>query len=179
MGVNIWNITKRRGMSAFSKATCAFHRWTLQYQGEHSLMTMHNLQCQHPVLKPRLAARLRWGKGTCDASEHMPIRTQRRYWFKCFLWRQRAHFTLKHHGTGEKISTDDNTSRENLFCGAPKYAFCGAWVVLHRIFATKISILWRTSTCATEIRNSVAHQDLMRHRIKEFCGAFCLGAPQN
>jgi hypothetical protein len=50
-----------------------------------------------------------------------------------------------------------DTSRENLFCGAPKYAFCGAWVVLHRIFATKISFLWRTSTCATEIRNSVAH----------------------
>jgi hypothetical protein len=71
------------------------------------------------------------------------------------------------------------TSRENLFCGAPKYAFCGAWVVLHRIFTTKISILWRTSTCATEIRNSVVHQDLMRHRIREFCGALWLGAPQN
>jgi hypothetical protein len=48
------------------------------------------------------------------------------------------------------------TSRENLFCGA--------WVVHHRIFATKISILWRTSTCATEIRNYVAHQAIMRHR---------------
>jgi hypothetical protein len=59
-----------------------------------------------------------------------------------------------------------DTSRENLFCGAPIYAFCGAWVVLHRIFATKISFLWRTSTCATEFLNSVAHQALMRHRIK-------------
>jgi hypothetical protein len=44
----------------------------------------------------------------------------------------------------------EDTSRENLICGAPIYVFCGAWVVLHRIFATKISILWRTSTCATE-----------------------------
>jgi hypothetical protein len=72
-----------------------------------------------------------------------------------------------------------NTSRENLFCGAPKYAFCGAWVVLHRIFATKISILWRTNTCAIEIRNSVAHQALMRHRIPYFCGALWFSAPQN
>jgi hypothetical protein len=71
------------------------------------------------------------------------------------------------------------TSRENLFCGAPIYAFCGTWVVLHRIFATKISILWRTSTCAIEIRNSMAHQAIMHHRIKEFCGALWLGAPQN
>jgi hypothetical protein len=52
-------------------------------------------------------------------------------------------------------------------------------VVLHRIFATKISILWRTSTCDTEIRNSVAHQALMRHRINKFCGALWFSAPQN
>jgi hypothetical protein len=85
------------------------------------------------------------------------------------------HFDDKKH----KLYFHSSSSRENLFCGAPKYALYGAWVVLHRIFATKISILWRTSTCATEIRNFVAHQALMRHRIKKFCGALWFGAPQN
>jgi hypothetical protein len=33
------------------------------------------------------------------------------------------------------------TSRENLISGTPVFIFCGAWVVRHRIFATKIRIL--------------------------------------
>jgi hypothetical protein len=63
----------------------------------------------------------------------------------------------------KNLDKQNDTSRENLLCGAPKYAFCGAWVVLHRIFATKISILWRTSTCATEL-GAPQNCILVRHR---------------
>jgi hypothetical protein len=59
-----------------------------------------------------------------------------------------------------------HTTRENLICGAPIIVFCGAWVVHHRIFITKISILWRTSTCATEIMNSVAHHSICATEIR-------------
>jgi hypothetical protein len=58
------------------------------------------------------------------------------------------------------------TSRENLICGAPVFIFCGAWVVCHIIFATKIRILWCTSTCATEIRHSVAHHFICATEIR-------------
>jgi hypothetical protein len=70
--------------------------------------------------------------------------------------------------SNERYIIEIYTSRENLICDAPIYVFCGAWVVLHRIFATKISILWRTSTCATEIRYSVAHQFICATEIRHF-----------
>jgi hypothetical protein len=62
--------------------------------------------------------------------------------------------------------SDIATSRENLICGAPVFIFCGAWVVRHRIFATEIRILWRTSTCATEIRHSVVHHFICATEIR-------------
>jgi hypothetical protein len=67
---------------------------------------------------------------------------------------------------GKMMEIPPFTSRENLSSGAPVFIFCGAWVVRHRIFTTKIRILWRTSTCATEIRHSVAHQFICATEIR-------------
>jgi hypothetical protein len=51
-----------------------------------------------------------------------------------------------------------HSKEKKLICDAPKTKLCGAWIVRHRILATKIRILWRTFPCATENLISVAQK---------------------
>ena len=94
----------------------------------------------------------------------------------CFFF-QRTEIS-QHADEAEKAAVyPRSTTREKPFCGTPKMTFCGAWWVRHRIVATKMWILWRTTWCAIEIPIFCGAPWSMRHR-NMFSSAFSGGAPQ-